>query len=269
MATLGRPTGMTIRAAAKQPKAAVIGRTGGENALDIGLGTQNADDYRKQVGYGRFKAPAEQGKFRWRHVVPGCGAIDGLESLEPCNEQGKPDDAHLQDAADSSTLHAAEECISDDKENQDYRGNHGIQPKKGRNDFNPRQAAGYGRKENANGRNNRRQFLRPFPVMEGQELGNGLQPGAPHAAGIKNAHDNKGNAASQRKPPGRQAEAVGQLGRAHSGTATDDGACHQRYAGAPAAYAVSRRRLYRPGMVNTDADDKGYGNQNNNGMGDC
>lgn len=42
-----------------------------------------------------------------------------------------------------------------------------------------------------------------------------------------------------------QAEAVGQLGRAHSGAATDDGACntacHQRYAGAPAAYAISRR----------------------------
>ena len=35
-------------------------RAGGENALDIGLGAEDADDDREKIGHGRFKSPAKE-----------------------------------------------------------------------------------------------------------------------------------------------------------------------------------------------------------------
>lgn len=103
-------------------------------------------------------------------------------------------------------------------------------------------------------------LCRRRPRSAGRDIG-GWSPGWSGAgAGRKKTHEDKGNARSEREPPGRQADRRSELRRADGGTAAYHGAGqapgqHGRSGGA-ASQSVSLGCADRPGCVNAPADDQ-------------
>jgi hypothetical protein len=131
----------------------------------------------------------------------------------------------------------------------------------------PGKRAGHSAKENAQGRHDAGQVPCPLAVMQDQILGNGFQGRLAQRPRVKQAHDDKADAAAQGKPPGRQTYAISQLGRAYRSTAPNNGtgntASHHDGTAAASTQAITFGCFNAAGGVNATANshrNRGYNN---------